>query len=59
MGDQRPHITIVDTVPIVDIPDHHDHDKPRFKRNPAADAIIDFVAGCNGMCKKTNTKTFT
>ncbi|OPL32615.1 hypothetical protein AM593_06731, partial [Mytilus galloprovincialis] len=48
MGDQRPHITIVDTVPIVDIPDHHDHDKPRFKRNPAADAIIDFVAGCNG-----------
>lgn len=48
MGDQRPHLAVVDTVPIVDIPDHHDHDKPLFKRNPAADAIIDFVAGCNG-----------
>ena len=39
------HVGIVDTVPLLEMPERHDG---LFKRNPAADAVIDFVAGCNG-----------
>ena len=36
---------VVETVPLIEI---SGHDGRIFKRNPAADAVIDFVAGCNG-----------
>lgn len=54
--DHPVHIAVVETVPIVDIPDPT-HDGPIFKRNPAADAVIDFVAGCNGMTLECYIKT--
>jgi hypothetical protein len=50
------HLTVVETVPVIDVPDQHD--RPLFKRHPVIDAFVDFLAGCNGNYNENYFLTF-